>query len=85
MERWTADEPVMAYREPFARRARRWARRHRTAVIGAAAALVASVVGLSAVLAVQTRAKAELSRSEAAVQARYKLAVEAIGTFVAFP
>ena len=40
VERWTADEPVTAYREPFARRARRWARRHRRAVEGAAASVL---------------------------------------------
>ena len=38
VERWLADEPVMAWREPFAMRARRSARRHRTVVSGAAAA-----------------------------------------------
>jgi len=102
LDRWMADEPVTAWREPVARRARRWARRNRTAVTAAAAALVAGVVGLSAVLAVQTRAKADLSaslkretdaktaladtnadliRSQAAVEARYDLAVEAIKTF----
>ncbi len=102
VERWAADEPVMAWREPLARRARRWAKRNRTAVTGAAVALVAGVVGLSAVHAVQTMAKAdiarslanemrantalaaansELTRSQAAVQARYDLAVEAIRTF----
>ena len=59
VERWTADEPVTAYAEPLARRARRWAKRNRTAVTGAAVALVAGVVGLSAVLAVQTKANAE--------------------------
>ena len=32
VERWMADEPVSAWREPFSRRARRWARRNRTAV-----------------------------------------------------
>ena len=32
IERWMADEPVTAWREPFSRRARRWARRNRTAV-----------------------------------------------------
>ena len=53
-----ADEPVSAWREPLARGAARWATRNRTAVTGAAAAVVAGVVGLSAVLAVQTRAKA---------------------------
>ena len=54
LERWMADEPVTAWREPTARRARRWARRNRTAVTAAAVALVAGVVGLSAVLAVQS-------------------------------
>ena len=81
VERWAADEPVTAWREPLGRRARRWAKRNRTAVTAAGAALVAGVVGLSAVLAVQTRANAELTRSQAAVQARYELAVEAIKTF----
>src|SRR5262249_4923723 len=58
IERWMADEPVGAYREPLGRRARRWAKRNRTAVTAAAGALVAGVVGLATVLAVQTRAKA---------------------------
>ncbi|MFO0887938.1 MAG: tetratricopeptide repeat protein [Isosphaeraceae bacterium] len=38
VERWLADEPVGAYREPFARRAGRMVRRHRTAVTAAALA-----------------------------------------------
>ena len=58
IERWMADEPVSAWREPLSRRARRWANRNRTAVTAAAVALVAGVVGLSLVLAVQTQAKA---------------------------
>jgi eukaryotic-like serine/threonine-protein kinase len=45
---WTAGEPVSAWREPGLRRARRWARRHRTAMtaaaIGALVTLVASVI-----------------------------------------
>jgi serine/threonine-protein kinase len=95
VERWMADEPVAEYREPITRRARRWAKRNRTAVTAATVALVAGVMGLSAVLAVQTQAKAdiaraldretranaELARSKAAVQARYDLAVEAIKAF----
>jgi tetratricopeptide (TPR) repeat protein len=32
VERWLADEPVRAYREPVVRRLGRWGRRHRTAV-----------------------------------------------------
>ena len=63
VERWIADEPVSAWREPFPRRARRWARRNRTAVTGASVALVAGLVGLVAVLAVQTKARADLAES----------------------
>jgi serine/threonine protein kinase/tetratricopeptide (TPR) repeat protein len=63
IERWMADEPVSAWREPFGRRARRWANRNRTAVASAAVALIVGVVGLSAVLAVQTSAKAAVTRA----------------------
>ena len=63
LDRWMADEPVTAWREPFSRRAGRWARRNRTAVTAAAVALLAGVVGLSAVLAVQTRATAAIARA----------------------
>jgi serine/threonine-protein kinase len=61
VERWAADEPVSAWREPVGRRARRWARRHRPAVTGATAALLAGLVGLAAVATVQTRARARLT------------------------
>jgi tetratricopeptide (TPR) repeat protein len=40
LERWLADEPVRAYREPWAGRARRWVRRHRTLVTTLAAVLL---------------------------------------------
>jgi serine/threonine-protein kinase len=46
VERWMADEPVTAWREPLFRRARRWARRNRTAVSAAmGAVLVAAGLG----------------------------------------
>jgi eukaryotic-like serine/threonine-protein kinase len=61
IERWMADEPVTAWREPFSRRARRWANRNRTSVASAAVTPVAGVVGLSLVLAVQTQAKAAIA------------------------
>ena len=41
IERWMADEPVSAWREPLSRRARRWAKRNRTAVACVAVALIA--------------------------------------------
>ena len=38
IERWMADEPVTAWREPWTRTLTRWLTRHRTGVTGAAAA-----------------------------------------------
>ncbi len=60
LERFMADEPVTAWREPFVRRARRWARRHRTEVSAAAIMVLAVLAGTAAVLAVQTRANQAL-------------------------
>ncbi len=60
LERWMADEPVTAWREPLARRARRWERRHHTAVATAAAAILVALAGTATVLAVQTRANRDL-------------------------
>ena len=68
IERWMADEPVSAWREPFSRRARRWARRNRTAVAAALVALVAGVVGLGAVAGVQARANNALRKANDATQ-----------------
>jgi serine/threonine-protein kinase len=63
VERWMADGPVGAFREPWTRTLVRWLTRHRTGVTGVAAAVLAGVVGLSAVLVVQARANAQLSES----------------------
>ena len=60
VERWLADEPVRARREPFWEQARRWTRRRRTSMAVIAATVLASVVGLAAVLVVQTRANTDL-------------------------
>jgi tetratricopeptide (TPR) repeat protein/tRNA A-37 threonylcarbamoyl transferase component Bud32 len=47
IDRWMADEPVAAWREPRARRARRWLRRHQTAAGSAAALLTTAVAALA--------------------------------------
>jgi serine/threonine-protein kinase len=65
VERWMADEPVAAWPEPFSRRARRWARRHRTAVTTGVAAVLVALAGMATVLAVQTQANRELSAANA--------------------
>jgi serine/threonine protein kinase len=62
VEHWLADEPVTAYREPWSTRTRRWMRRHRPLVAGAAALLL-SAVPLSMVIAVQAeRDKLEIAK-----------------------
>ena len=63
VERWMADEPVSAWREPISRRVRRWMQRNRTAVAAAAVALVAGVIGLGAVTGVQARANSALRKA----------------------
>jgi serine/threonine-protein kinase len=59
VERWLADEPLTAYREPFSAQAWRWARRRRTTVAVTAALGLAALVGAS-LLALQS----ELGRQQ---------------------
>jgi serine/threonine protein kinase/tetratricopeptide (TPR) repeat protein len=68
VERWMADEPVTAWPEPLARRARRWGHRHRTAISAAAVALVAGLIGLGAVAIVQARSNAALIEANEATK-----------------
>ncbi len=57
IEHWLADEPVSAWSEPWRDRARRWARRHRTAVTSAAVLLTATVLALTVATALISREK----------------------------
>ena len=61
VERWLADEPVSADREPWTDRLRRWGRRNRTFVATAATAVMFVLAGLGIVAAVQARASQQLS------------------------
>ncbi len=81
IERWMADEPVGALPEPLSDRARRWMRRHRTAVIAALAAVLVALVGLAVVLAVESRAHQDLRAAHDREQARFDLAMAAIKAF----
>jgi eukaryotic-like serine/threonine-protein kinase len=47
LERWLADEPVTAYREPTMARVRRWVKRHQTLTATALAIVLVSIVGLT--------------------------------------
>jgi tetratricopeptide (TPR) repeat protein len=73
IERWLADEPVSAWREPWPTRAGRWVRRHRTKVAAAvAASFVALLLGGAGLLwqqRQQARQREELDRRVAAAEA----------------
>ena len=47
LERWRAGSPVLAYLEPPLDRLARWARKHKTALAGAAVLLICTTVGLA--------------------------------------
>jgi hypothetical protein len=69
VERWMADEPVSAWRESWTRRTRRWARRHRPAVTGAAAAVLVGLIGLAAAATVYLQQRqTQVSRLALAVR-----------------
>jgi serine/threonine protein kinase len=70
LEKWLANEPVSAYREPFSDRARRWLGRHRSIVTGAAAAIMVAIACLSTMLVLVTAAgrREHEARLEAAAE-----------------
>ena len=71
IERWLADEPVAAYREPRWARLARWGRRHRPLVAGATGLLVAAVAGLTLGIILLGRAQRETeAQRQAAVRER---------------
>ncbi|MDB5351733.1 MAG: hypothetical protein JWN86_2980 [Planctomycetota bacterium] len=63
VERYLADEPVTAYREPWMARARRWTKKHRTAVASATAMLVAALMALTVGLIVVGGLNRKLDRA----------------------
>ena len=95
LERWAADEPVSAWREPLSKRAGRWIRRHRTWLVATAATALVTLVGLGAVATMQARANRNLKRHNAELEVanqhenaarsqaeeRFKLARDAIETY----
>jgi serine/threonine-protein kinase len=79
VERWLADEPVSAYREPWWARAARWGRRHKAAAAGAITLLVTAVLALAVSTVLISR---EQGRTEAARQralANFGKARKAVG------
>jgi serine/threonine-protein kinase len=81
VERWLADEPTTAWREPWAVRARRWAARHKAGVAAAAASVLVAVVclGVATVLLTAANKRERAARQEA--QENYKLARRAVDRY----
>ena len=81
VDNWLADRPVIAWREPFWTRTRRWARRNRTVVAAASAVLITGAVGLCALAAQQYRANTLLSNALAQSE-RSREQAEAVSNFL---
>lgn len=62
LEKWLADEPISVYREPWRYRVRRWMNLHRSLTTAAAASAVIALVGLSVLIAFQTKANRQLAK-----------------------
>jgi Flp pilus assembly protein TadD/tRNA A-37 threonylcarbamoyl transferase component Bud32 len=82
VERWLADEPVSAWREPLRVRAGRWVRRHQTAVTATAAAtLVALLLGGGGVFLLERQwaeRRAEQARQEAILRQGVEAALDEV-------
>ncbi len=79
VERWLADEPVAAHRDPLGVKLRRWARRNRTLVASGVVLLLAGVVGLALGLAAVERERAETARQRDEARQNLARAVTAEG------
>jgi serine/threonine-protein kinase len=78
VERWLADEPVRAYREPAFERLRRWTRRHRTFVSGVGVLLLTTLAALGLGLLAVGREQRKTAKERDIAQANLKLARKAV-------
>jgi tRNA A-37 threonylcarbamoyl transferase component Bud32 len=82
VERWLADEPVSAWREPLRVRAGRWVRRHQTAVTATAAAVfVALLLGGGGAFLFERQwaeRRAEEERQEVRLRSRIRAALDQV-------
>jgi serine/threonine-protein kinase len=78
VERWLADERVLAYREPLWMQAGRWMRHNRSVVAGLAALVFTAIVGLTVGLYAVGREQALTAKQRDVAEANLKLAQKAV-------
>jgi serine/threonine-protein kinase len=71
LERWLADEPVSATREPLGVRLARWARRHRTLVAASLALLITSTIALGVGITLSRIQQAETEHQKELVEEQH--------------
>lgn len=78
LERWLADEPVEAWKEPPLRRWGRWCRHHRTTVSTAAVLLMAALVSLSIISVVLSKAHNRVQKESQIAASNFRQARQAV-------
>jgi serine/threonine-protein kinase len=78
IERWLADEPVRAYREPLLVRLGRWERRHRSLVASATVLLLTAVVSLAVSSVLIGLEQARTRRAHERADANFRTAQKAV-------
>jgi WD40 repeat protein/tRNA A-37 threonylcarbamoyl transferase component Bud32 len=78
VERWLADLPVTAYRDPLAARLWRWGRRHKPLVASAVVLLLTGVLGLALGLVFLGRANAQIQHERDQVEQQHSEAVTSL-------
>jgi tetratricopeptide (TPR) repeat protein len=68
VERWMADEPVAAYREPWTDRGRRRLKQHRTAVAAVAASAAVALVATATIAVLESRSNNRLASANLQLQ-----------------
>lgn len=81
VQRWLADEPVQAYREPLPARVARWGRRHKTAVAGLVSLLGTAAVALSITTVLVSREHARTLEAQHRAEANFARAREAVDRY----
>jgi len=82
VECYLAGEPVTAYEEPWAVKARRWAGRHRTLATASAATLLMAMVCLAAATVLLRLSYGRETEARSKAETNFKLAFEAVDRFL---